>query len=107
MKSTLLRACEQALPASAGFDISEVLISPQLDVEEPQNTIDEINKDAINGEAIELNEDLIGKGKQMVKAYITLYVLENRLREFIHKVLTEKIGTDYSRAINAKNYATI
>lgn len=102
LKSTLLRACEQVLPASAGFDILEVFISPQLDMEEPQDAIDEINKDALDGEIIELNEDLIGKGKQMAKAYITLYVLENRLREFIHKVLTEKIGVDYSSAINPK-----
>lgn len=102
LKSIILRACEQVLPASAGFDILEVFISPRLDTEEPQNAIDEINKDIVDEAFIGLNEDLIGKGKQMAKAYIILYVLENHLREFIHNVLTQKIGPDYTEAISPK-----
>lgn len=107
LKSIILRACEQVLPDSVGFDILEVFVSPQLDAEEPLNVIDEINEASIESEIIELNDDLIGKGKQMAKAYIILYVLENRLREFIHKVLTEKIGADYSSAISPKLHTHI
>lgn len=102
LKGSILRICEQVLPASAGFDILEVTISPQLNATEPINAIDEIDKDVVDEKFIGLNEDLIRKGKQMAKAYITLYALENHLREFIHKVLTQKIGTDYSKAISPK-----
>lgn len=107
LKGSILRICEQVLPASAGFDILEVTISPQLNATEPMNAIDEIDKDVVDEKFIELNEDLIKKGKQMAKAYITLYALENHLREFIHKVLTQKIGTDYSKAISPKLHKSI
>lgn len=102
LKSILLKACRQVMPANAGFDILEVTISPQLNSAESRNAIDEIGTEVVNEKFLELNEDLIEKGKQMAKAYITLYALENHLRQFIHDVLTKKIGLDYSQAISPK-----
>lgn len=102
LKNIISRACEQVLPASIGFDILDVSISPQLNTIEPPCAIDEIEKDVTDKRFLDLNYDLIKKGKQMAKAYITLYALENHLREFIHNILTEKIGVDYSEAISPK-----
>lgn len=102
LKSIILKASDQVMPASAGFDVVDVSISPQLKAAEQFNAIDEIDKEVVEERFIELNEELIRKGKQMAKAYITLYALENHMREFIHKVLTQKIGVDYSQAISPK-----
>ncbi|MBD5397763.1 hypothetical protein HDR62_06520 [bacterium] len=102
MKSSLLRICEQVLPASVGFDIVDVSISPQLNSGESRDAIEEIGTEVVNEKFLRLNDDLIGKGKQMAKAYIILYALENHLRQFIHDVLTKKIGLDYSQAISSK-----
>ena len=102
LKALLLQACKKVLPGSAGFDILDISITPDIYEDKTQDIINEIENEIGNDEILNLTKDLIEKGKQMAKAYITLYALENRLRLFIHTVLVEKIGEDYSSAISTK-----
>ena len=44
---------------------------------------------------ITLGEELIEKGKKMANAYIIVYCLENFLRDFIDRKLTDFYGSDY------------
>lgn len=46
-------------------------------------------------EFITLGEELIEKGKKMANAYIIVYCLENFLRDFIDRKLTDFYGSDY------------
>lgn len=102
VKTLLLQACKQILPPNAGFDILDLSISPQLSSSLQIDAIEEINKSISDNDFLELNHDLIEKGRKMAKAYITLYALENHLREFIHRRLVEHIGETYIDAMPNK-----
>ena len=93
----LLGICEKVMPPSAGYDILEVSVSP--DVLTKNDTLSEIQDIVANGNYLNISEDLVEKGKRMANAYVTLYALENHIRHFIDTTLLEKVGEDYMDSI--------
>lgn len=93
----LLGICEKVMPPSAGYDILEVSVSP--DVLTKNDTLSEIQDIVANGNYLNISENLVEKGKRMANAYVTLYALENHIRHFIDTTLLEKVGEDYMDSI--------
>lgn len=99
MKHALLDICKQIMPSDAGYDISKVSISPSLEPTpiEPLEIIKEVVSDE---KYLRISDDLIEKGKRMANAYVTLFALENHIRNYIDIKLSEKMGNDYMALIN-------
>lgn len=99
-KNIIDRACEKALPGNAGYDIIDISVCPDLYGDVRSDSVEEIAKVIEENKFLELDPDLVEKGKKMAEAYINLYCLENILRQFIHKTLEENLGNDYTNAIS-------
>ncbi len=96
----LLGICNKVMPPSAGYDIIEISISPNvLTKDEIKDTLEEIKDIVSKGNYLSIGDDLVEKGKKMANAYITLYALENHVRNYIDTKLTEKAGDDYMNSI--------
>lgn len=100
MKYTLLEICKQLMPPDTGYDIMKVTISPILSSETKKDALAEIRKVVEEGTYLNINSDLIDKGKKMADAYITLYALENYIRQYIDRKMTEKVGINYMDVIS-------
>ena len=48
---------------------------------------------------LNIGDELIEKGKKMADAYISLYVLENYIRQYIDRKLTMSLGSNYMGSI--------
>lgn len=108
-KTPLIRVCSDLMPPNAGLDVLNVEFSPSL---ETIDVIDDLHDDLdeiVNGLAkkssnFTLPDDIMVKGQQMAEVYLYLYVVENYLRLFIEKVLTESYGSTYfTKAIVPKS----
>ena len=84
-------ACNEVMPAKAGFDILEVTVSISLeDIPQPQSTMQDLKniieelpskvKDAV------IPKDILEKAKEMSEVYLYTYCAENALRAFIAAV---------------------
>ena len=100
MKDSLLEICKQLMPPEAGYDIMKVTVSPILSTEKQKDSLSEIKKTIEESTCLSINDDLIEKGKKMAGAYITLYALENFIRQYMDKKLTEKIGVNYMNIVS-------
>lgn len=99
LQNELVGICDRIMPANAGFDVVEVSISPLLD-STPVDPIKEIIEIVSDEKFLKISEDLIAKGKRMANAYVTLYALENHIRNYIDTKLSEKVGDNYMAKIN-------
>ncbi len=96
----LLGICNRIMPPSAGYDILEISISPDvLTKKEKSDTLEEIKNIVPSNNYLNISDDLVEKGKKMANAYITLYALENHIRNYIDMKLTEKFGDSYMDSI--------
>ncbi len=93
INTSLLGICNKVLPLSAGYDILDISISP--DVLASHDPLSEIISIVEKSDYLNISEEFIEKGKQMAKAYVTLYALENHIRHFINLKLSEQLGDDY------------
>ena len=98
IKRDLSSICKDILPPSAGYDIINVSISPIIP-SKTKNPLAEIQKIVTDERYLSLSEDLINKGKRMADAYITLYALENHVRDYIHNTFLREKGSDYLNKI--------
>ena len=99
MKITLLDICKQIMPPEAGYDIMKVTISPYLTTQSKKDALNEIKKIIEEKNYINIGDELIEKGKKMANAYISLYVLENYIRQYIDMKLTMSVGPGYMDAV--------
>lgn len=98
INSSLLGICNKVMLPSAGYDILDISISP--DVLADIDPLSEIKEIVEKSDFLNISEEIVEKGKQMAKAYVTLYALENHIRHFINLKLSEKLGEDYIKKIN-------
>lgn len=94
IKQSLVKVCQNVMPANAGYDITEVNISPMLDEDNKEilaDIIDTINVSHLNI----LSDEIKTKGVEMSELYAVLYCIENSLRNVIDKILTESFGVNY------------
>lgn len=91
----LLDVCRKIMPPDAGYDIMKVTISPILSSQQQKDSLVEIKEIIEDKKYLNISDDLIDKGKKMANAYISLYVLENYIRQYIDKKLTDSIGPNY------------
>ena len=99
IESTLLDICKQLMPPEIGYDIMKVTVSPDMSSNTGKDSLEEIKEVVENRTFLRFNGDLIEKGKKMADAYISLYVLENYIRQYIDAKMTEKYGNNYMDSI--------
>lgn len=95
----LLNICDRVMPKETGYEIQSVEIAPILEDISIDATLtsdlDEIQNSSLNQTIQFLPNDIKEKGKEMSEVYVYLYCVENSLRLFIDRVLTDKVGSDY------------
>lgn len=99
VKNTLLDVCKQIMPPEAGYDIMKVTISPDLASRSQKDALAEIKEVIEERACLNIGDELIEKGKKMADAYISLYVLENYIRQYIDRKLTISVGSNYMGSI--------
>lgn len=99
IKSTLLDICKQIMPPEAGYDIMKVTISPDLTTMSKKDALNEIKEVIKEKNCLNIGDELIEKGKKMANAYISLYVLENYIRQYIDMKLTKSVGPGYMSTV--------
>lgn len=99
IKSTLLDICKQIMPPEAGYDIMKVTISPDLTTMSKKDALNEIKEVIKEKNCLNIGDELIEKGKKMANAYISLYVLENYIRQYIDVKLTKSVGPGYMSTV--------
>jgi len=103
-KAKLIEYCDLIMPKNVGYDVMHVEISPSIETELTdthsfESDIDEIIQSFNEKEEIYIPEDVLMKGKEMMRVYYYLYVIENFLRLFIEKIFTDNYGEDYIKKI--------
>lgn len=109
-KKALLKVCQMVMPPNAGYDVMQVNISPSLNIS-PNDTLNEVLSAANHSKLNILPNEVKLKGKEMAELYVTLYCIENSLRNFIDSTLTDILGDNYFSIISvpsdiAKGIAT-
>lgn len=104
LHDSLLVICDDLMPKNAGYDVMEVTISPLIELEEESSSLSRDLDEMISGlssreNTFSLPKDIKEIGQYMAEAYIYLYIIENFLRLFIEKVLTEKFGSSDLKSI--------
>lgn len=99
INSTLLDICKQIMPPEAGYDIMKVTISPDLTTRSKKDALNEIKEVIKEKNCLNIGGELIEKGKKMANAYISLYVLENYIRQYIDMKLTKSVGPGYMSTV--------
>lgn len=105
IKDKLTDICNTIIPAEAGYDVMSIDFSIDLNEDtEEINLIDDIKKisDKISKvtRSFHFPQDIMDKGTEMGEAYIYLYYVENFIRLFINKIMTDKFGNNYLQQIN-------
>ena len=80
-QNLLLGVCQKVMPPETGYDIMKITISPILSSNTQKNALAEIKNIIKDKRCLNISDDLIDKGKKMADAYISLYVLENYIRQ--------------------------
>ena len=99
-RSRLTGYCDTIMPKNVGYDVMHVELSPSLEGEdlEHQSLESDLNEFSNSVGATEnfyIPEDVLVKGKEMMKVYLYLYAIENYLRLFIERICTRAYGQDY------------
>ena len=79
------------MPPNAGYDVMKINISPSLSIGQ-HDILNDIISTANNSKLDILSDDVKQKGKEMSELYVTLYCIENSLRNFIDTVLSNALG---------------
>ena len=95
IKDVLLKVCRMVMPPNAGYDIMEINISPNLHIGGNSDVLNEVIESVNQTKLDILSDDIKQKGKEMSELYVTLYCIENSLRNFIDKTLSEILGENY------------
>lgn len=99
-KERLVGYCDTVMPKNIGCDVLDVELSPSLDEDYPDNhslesDLDEFSNSVGETENFHIPEDIVAKGREMMKVYWYLYAIENYLRIFIEKTSIDAYGTNY------------
>lgn len=94
IKTTLRKICAVVMPPNAGYDVMEVNISPDLNIGQ-SDILREITTATDHTNLSILSDDIKQKGKDMSELYVTLYCIENLLRNFIDSILSNALGEMY------------
>ena len=94
IKTTLRKICAVVMPPNAGYDVMEVNISPDLNIGQ-SDILREITTATDHTNLSILSDDIKQKGKDMSELYVTLYCIENLLRNFIDSILSNALGDMY------------
>jgi hypothetical protein len=90
-KAKLISYCDSIMPRKVGYDVMNVEISPSIateftDIISMEDDLDDLFHSFGQKEEIFIPEDVLTKGKEMMKVYYYLYAIENFIRLFIEKV---------------------
>jgi len=90
-QSRLIGYCDRIMPKNIGFDIMHVELSPSLDNEltdghSLESDLEEFSNTVGESENFQIPEDVLLKGKEMMRVYLYLYAIENYLRLFIEQI---------------------
>ncbi|WP_062400243.1 hypothetical protein [Methanogenium cariaci] len=90
MKNRLKSYLNDIIPPGAGYDVTDVVISPKLvsgegDSISLEEDLAEITDNILDSTGISYPHDLYEKGKEMAEVYLYLYHIENTLRIFIEE----------------------
>ncbi len=99
-KSKLIGYCDTIMPKDIGYDVMHVELSPSLDDEQEEHhslesDLEEFSKTVGETENFHIPEDVLFKGKEMMKVYLYLYAIENYLRLFIEQECISAYGEEY------------
>lgn len=101
-KNILLKVCQTVMPSNAGYDVMKINIAPSLSIGQ-HDILNDIISTANNSKLDILSDDVKQKGKEMSELYVTLYCVENSLRNFIDTVLSNALGDNYFSLISVPN----
>lgn len=92
--------CDTIMPKDIGYDVMDVKILPRLESGEEEHKsleleLEEMSNIAGFNECFIIPEDVLVKGKEMMKVYLYLYAIENYLRLFIETVCISNYGQEY------------
>lgn len=94
IENTITNTANDVLLRDCGFKVKYTYANPLVGKNNKDaRTIIKQSLDTMK--FITLGEELIEKGKKMANAYIIVYCLENFLRDFIDRKLTDFYGSDY------------
>lgn len=100
--SEIKNITQSLLPSDCGYYVWSVKIVPTID-SDGQSAL-EIISSSLNKDKLDILEnDIVEKGKKMSNAYLTMYCLENLLRDFVDNTLTEAYGEKYEDKITIAN----
>ena len=94
IKEVLLKVSRSVMPPNAGYDVMEINISPNLNTTR-NNILDEVIIATDQAKLDILSDEIKQKGKEMSELYVTLYCIENSLRNFIDTTLSNALGENY------------
>jgi hypothetical protein len=96
IKEKLRVICDVAMPASVGYDIMEIQISPLIENIPEENSLsedlEELSTELTNNFAHSFPDDILRKGKDMAEVYLYLYFIENTLRLLIETEAKKQYG---------------
>jgi hypothetical protein len=105
-RSRLTEYCDKIMPRNVGFDVMQVEISPSIDSEFSnsisalEDDLEEFSHSFGETENFYIPDDVLTKGKEMMKVYLYLYVIENYIRLFIEQVCSRVYGPEYFSKLN-------
>ena len=91
----ILEICNSLMPSNCGIYLEEVNIVPDYGdsltnfIEDALTSEDELIQSSIS---INISDEVIEKGKDLSHVYNLLFIIENTLREYIERKLSEKFG---------------
>jgi len=96
----IIKICDELMPLKAGFDVMKVEFVPMITATKIENSPrEDLDKttEAISKDIMQkiLPEDIKDKGREMSRAYLYLYCIENTLRLFVDNVSKKKFGNNY------------
>lgn len=100
--SEIKNITQTLLPSDCGYYVWSVKIVPTIDSD--GQSVLEVISSSLNKDKLDILEnDIVEKGKKMSNAYLIMYCLENLLRDFVDKTLTEAYGEKYEDKIIIAN----
>ena len=98
IKEVLLKVSRSVMPPNAGYDVMEINISPNLNTTR-NNILDGVIIATDQAKLDILSDEIKQKGKEMSELYVTIYCVENSLRNFIDTILSNALGENYFTVI--------
>lgn len=100
--SEIKNIAQTLLPADCGYYVWSVDIVPAFESAR-QGGLEVLSSSQNNDKLDILDKDIVEKGKKMSDAYLVMYCLENLLRDFIDRTLTNNYGQKYEEKITIAN----